>query len=368
MLRAVDPATGGGAHGRRGERMGIRMTKKRIAALAACLAWWQVPTGLAQDYGFDWVTIGDPGNPAYDDPWGGSIDGRGSVGYEYRIGRYEVTTGQWMEFVNTFSTQSDEFTHFADPIFWGAEPDPTYDGPGRRWRLRSGVTTPEMLPVGGITWREAAMFCNWLHNGQSYDLSAIEDGAYDTSTFTKNSDGTFNDQRTHHPDARFWIPTLDEWVKAAHYDPDRYGEGEAGWWEYSITSDEQPIYAPPGEGQANAGFQLSDWAEWDIPLGAYPGVLSPWGLLDAAGGTMEWTEEVFFDDHPNNRALEGSYAGSEAPIAEIDDRASRLGSTLPPWSAGHYEGLRIVGLVPGPATSFTFAMTIALGRGYRRRS
>ncbi|MBK7404970.1 MAG: SUMF1/EgtB/PvdO family nonheme iron enzyme [Phycisphaerales bacterium] len=320
----------------------------------------------AQGYGIDWVTIGNPGNDAYPGDDQGNMAGRGRVDYEYRIGRDEVTTAQWMEFVNTYSTRSDDYTFFGEPVFWGAEPDPTYDGPGRRWRLRSDVASPDMLPVGGISWREAAMLCNWLHNGKSSDLAAIEDGAYDTSTFTKNGDGTFNDQRTHHPDARFWIPTLDEWIKAAHYDPDRYGDGQAGWWEYSIMSDESPVYAPPGEGQANAGFQLSGWAEWDIPLGAYASVQSPWGLLDVAGGTQEWTEEVFFDDHPTNRALEGSYAGSEAPIAEIDDRASRLGSTQPPWSAGGYEGLRLVTVVPSPAT-FSQAALVAICCGVRRR-
>lgn len=34
----------------------------------------------------------------------GSLDdraiGRGSVNYEYRIGRFEVTSGQWSEFLN----------------------------------------------------------------------------------------------------------------------------------------------------------------------------------------------------------------------------------------------------------------------------
>ena len=170
----------------------------------------------AQDYDFDWVTIGAAGNDPYlgDSPFGPDYAyGRGSVGYEYRIGRTEVTTGQWLEFVNTFSTQSDDMKTFAEPFFWGAQVDPTYEGPGRRYRLRGNVASPELLPVGGISWREAAMFCNWLHNGKSSALSAIEHGAYDASTW--GDDGRwFTDDPTHLPGARFWIPTLDEALQA----------------------------------------------------------------------------------------------------------------------------------------------------------
>ncbi|GIK19400.1 MAG: hypothetical protein DYG93_12220 [Leptolyngbya sp. PLA2] len=112
----------------------------------------------AEDYDFDWVTIGAVGNEPYlgDSPFGPDYAyGRGRVDSEYRIGRTEVTTGQWLEFVSTFSTQSDDMKTFARPFFWGAETDPTYDGPGQRYRLRGNMATPELLPVGEISWREA---------------------------------------------------------------------------------------------------------------------------------------------------------------------------------------------------------------------
>ena len=290
-----------------------------------------VSTAQAQIYDIDFVTIGDVGNEPYaGDPYG-RMAGRGSVDYEYRIGRYEVTTGQWMEFVNTFSTQSDDFTYFASPDFWGAATDPDYSGPGRHYILRSDISTPEMLPVGGISWREAAMYANWLHNNKSSDLSAIQNGAYDTSTFGTNNDNTFNDQLTHNPDARFWIPTLDEWLKAAHYDPNKNGTGQSGWWEYSIMSDEPPIYGIPGEGQANSGFELPGFAEWDIPLGAYEDVTSPWGLFDTAGGGQEWLEEPDFHDRPpEERRLDNSAAGWNYIEAELSDRVSRFSGSLAP--------------------------------------
>lgn len=144
----------------------------------------------------DWVVIGDPNNVAYHNQWGGVVDGRGSVPYEYRIGRYEVTTAQWMEFVNTFSTQSDDMRHFGIPFSWGAIADGEYNGPGTRWKINPWMPDAASHPVHGIDWRIAARFCNWLHNGKSSDLSTIEDGAYDAGTFSLNGDGTFNDQAT----------------------------------------------------------------------------------------------------------------------------------------------------------------------------
>lgn len=205
------------------------------------------------------------------------------------------------------------------------------------------------------------MFCNWLHNGKSSDMSAIEDGAYDASTFTLNDDGTFNDQATHHPDARFWIPTLDEWAKAAHYDPDRHGPGRGGWWRSSITSDDAPIYAPPSEGgQANAGFTLSGYAEWDIQLGAYPGVRSPWGLLDTAGATTEWIEESWPPTNPRYRMGDGSHAGSDEFEAEPADMVWEIGQLTYPWAAGSYEGIRIVSIVPAPSAALVLLSVVGL--------
>lgn len=319
------------------------MTLRRIFSLGMTLAALAA-AARAQTYNIDWVTIGDADNPAYDDPWNGLIDGRGSVPYEYRIGRHEVTTGQWMEFVNTFSTQSDEMRLFGSPFYWGAVVDGTYGGPGRRWKLDESNPDAAMLPVHGLDWRIAAMYCNWLHNGRSSDLSAIEDGAYDASTFTLNSDGTFNDQATRHPDARFWIPSLDEWVKAAHYDPDRFGQGEGGWWTYPDGSDDPLVPGMPGEGDTSATLE---WAGAHVPLGAYPHAASPWGLLDLSGGTMEWTEEVY----PNHkfRWADGAplFAFEDYLVVDTVDQMA----TERPSVGGTWMGLRVAAAVPSTAAA-----------------
>jgi formylglycine-generating enzyme required for sulfatase activity len=263
------------------------------------------------------------------------------------MSRLEVTTSQWMEFVNTFASQPDliapggpEFV-WGPTIWWGAVRDTSYSGPGIRWRTDPGTPQAGLVPVNGISWREAAIYCNWLNNGKPSQWSAVQNGSYDTSTFSTNPDGTFNDQLTHNPGAQFWIPTLDEMLKAAHYDPNRYGPGQGGWWEYSHRSDTPPMPGLPGIGQTMAGLQLGNFEEWDIPLGAYADVQSPWGLWDTSGGASEWTEESYQGIW---RRFDGTMAGFT--YAELDS-GWLVGTDHP---GGRAWGLRIASVIPAPGT------------------
>ena len=294
------------------------MTGRGVTAITVIAAGLLAARAAAQN-DFDWVTIGDPGNESYQGPPDafGIIAGSGSVGYEYRMSRTEVSTGQWLEFVNAFGTAIPDLV----PTHWGA----TQSAPGL-WSLRNDVATPAMLPVGGITWEQAAIYCNWLHNGKQSDIGTLWDGVYDTSTFTFDGH-TFTHQLAPKPGARYWIPNLDEWLKAAHYDPDKNGSGQGGWWLYPNSSDTQLVPGLPGVGETMAFIDLPGSAEWDIPLGAYPDVRSPWGLLDLSGGAAEWAStsplglmrDIFW---------EGTYAGSTYDVDDLD-RVDWFGTTLP---------------------------------------
>jgi hypothetical protein len=204
----------------------------------------EVRGGIDPLSGIDFVHISAPGNAPYltGNP-NDFVNGRGSVGYEYNIGRFEVTTAQWVEFFNAAFDRpaSDRLPYLIPPTYWGAVPaTPTVQG-GQRWAVPPGNA---MIPVGDISWRMAAEYCNWLCNNKSTDRSAFLNGAYDVSTFAYNGNA-FTDQPAHTPGAQYWIPTLDEWIKAAHYDPNRYGPGQGGYWIYSITRDTAPLPGPP---------------------------------------------------------------------------------------------------------------------------
>jgi formylglycine-generating enzyme required for sulfatase activity len=300
--------------------------------------------------GIDFVTIGAVGNRGYDGPDpNGFMTGRGRVDYEYKIGRFEVTSAQWAEFFRAVDALPQPIPYLGHPSEVGAGP---------------------MGAVGGITWRTAAFYCNWLHNDKGTSRDAFLSGAYDASTFGYDADGVFTDQATHSPGARYWIPSLDEWLKAAHYDPNRpNGDGSmGGWWQYSITRDTAPTYGRPpswgGTGEANAGFILANDAQFNIPLGAYSTITSPWGLFDTAGGTAEWTESIYHSVRPrlDFRIIKGSAWTGITGGGAVD--AAWEFTTETPGFAYYEYGLRLASAVPAPATGLTalFALTLSARR------
>jgi sulfatase modifying factor 1 len=335
-------------------------------ALAASCAVAQIdPSGI------DFVTITALGNA----PWPGNgtegdrAIGRGTVNYEYRIGRFEVTTAQWVEFFNAAYDRADApLPHLLPPGFWGATPTTPNTPGGRRWTVPAGN---DMRPVGDISWRMAAMYCNWLHNDKNTDRSAFMNGAYDVSTFSYADIG-FNDQLTRHPDARYWIPTWDEWLKAAHYDP-----VAAQWRVFPNGTDTPLVYGPPGvlvngqPTQANAGWISAEYpghSPFAVPLGAYANVQSPWGLFDVAGGTREWTEDTLYVSGiwPAFRRFDGSAWGASAP--SLTDQIHNAGGDFPSLSTFDL-GFRIASSVPSPGFSaLGIGLLVAWSRRQRREA
>jgi formylglycine-generating enzyme required for sulfatase activity len=274
-----------------------------------------------------------------------------------------------MEFVNTFSTQGIDIAGPGRIFTWGAVLDTSYLGPGTRYKLNPAAPNAAARPVFGINWRDCARFVNWLNNDKSSSPDALTHGAYDTSTFTFNEhNNTFNDQLYHDPDAKYWIPTLDEWLKAAHYDPDKYGQGQEGWWEYSTMSDTPPIPGPPGVGQTSAGDPQGpgEPSPFGYPLGAYPDTVSPWGLLDTSGGASEWLEEPFSPGILRIRGMDGARAGSSYAEMFVFDSAGTIDGLFP-TSGATLGGLRIASAVPAPSSATGVALGIFAMSIKRRR-
>lgn len=333
-----------------------------LAVVAVTLAF-SLPSGAqVPDYDFQWATITDVNNPVYAGGPLGQLADRGSVPYDYRISRLELTSAQFLEFVNTFW----ESEGIIMPAWFIGSSGivPSLQGP---YVLKNYLPNAGMVPVIGLNWRVSAMYCNWLHNGKQSTLESLQDGAYDASTFHTNPDGTFTDQITRSPGAKFWIPSLDEWIKAVHYDPNRYGQGQGGWWESPNGTDVPLVNGPPGIGQTsgagdyNWGFDPSY-----IPLSSYTDVQSPWGLWDASGGAQEWTEEIIWaETGPYGRMIDGSWAGAEWRFAYFD-RAWGTDWAMPQFDV--YNGLRIASSVPGPGSGIVLAIVTALQMRRRRRS
>ncbi|MCC5786487.1 MAG: SUMF1/EgtB/PvdO family nonheme iron enzyme [Phycisphaerales bacterium] len=308
------------------------------------------------DYGFDWITVGDPGNAAYDTTF---MLGRptGSVDYSFRIAASPLSNAQWIDFANALDTVATPQEQFwmelqASPAVRRNSGGVFEITPGRE---QFGARTNYML---------AAMYANWMHNDRSPDRAAFDSGAYDMSLFVNNG-GTWSSEGARSPDARFWIPSIDEHIKASYYDPDKHGPGEGGYWRFPHQSDEPPAYALPWEpgAQSNAGIEPPFTGEWrtEMPLGLYPETTSAYGLQDVSGGVLEWTDSPLMDVIASSRMAHQSAAGigEFAPLFEDID--------LLTYGSGSFiqgMGLRLATVVPSPGT---LAPLLLLCLHHRRR-
>ncbi|MFI4916491.1 MAG: SUMF1/EgtB/PvdO family nonheme iron enzyme [Phycisphaerales bacterium JB060] len=330
-------------------------------ALAAAPA---VAQGVPPDYGHDFVTIGAPGNrgvlpseaPIWPfDRWGTF----GRVDYEYRITRTEVTNTQYLEFINTY-TKIDGFTSEPGILGSGLIAD-GFDPQGNpKFVFMRGA---EQAPANP-SWAYAARYANWLHNGKGTELEDFETGVYDTGTFGVDPDtGKRTDQLERSPGSRFFLPTLDEWTKAAHYDPDRYGQGQEGYWYYPGGSDDPLVSGLPGEpgAETGAGQRPPDFIFF--PAGSYPDTNEPWGLLDTSGGAREWTETVL-PHHMDDRLR--TYRGSDTMTpggVVADDPLDVVRGSL----HGSY-GFRVGSVVPSPGASHVLIVGFCTVLSRRRRA
>lgn len=326
-----------------------------------------VESRITYEYGIEFVTIGAPGNAPLVTT--GRANGRGSVSEEYRIGRFEITTAQWVQFMNAVSMRpSSEAIPFISPPqgIWGARIDSSYTGPGVRYEVIPGR---ENQGVGNISWRTAAIYCNWLHNNQGTSRSAFMNGAYDVSTFgyAFNPNSGLNDiatdQITHNAGARFFLPTWDQWLKAVHYDPNRFGPGQGGWWQQPNASNTPLVYGPPSNPAAQSSAGFLNPSPYGILLGSYPTVQTPWGLLDASGGAMEWTESQFlFFDGRNYRYMDGAAWTQNS----TSDSFGVYGAWFPSLDLGYF-GFRIAAAIPTPSTGLMAAAAVWCSISKRRR-
>ena len=229
------------------------------------------------------VAVGDQGN-AVDNT------GYGRVVYDYNISKYEVTIGQYTAFLNAVAATNDPYGLY---------------NPGMATDLNSaGITKVESSgsfsysalgsgsrPISYVNWFDAARFANWMNNGATVGAST-ETGAYTLNgatagIITKNAGATW------------WIPSEDEWYKAAYY---KGGGTNAGYWRFPTQSVDSPgnfigglanqanyytgVYAVTLQpNYSTAQNYLTDVGVFSTSPGAY-------GTFDQGGNVAEWNDAV----------------------------------------------------------------------------
>ncbi len=250
----------------------------------------------------DTVTVGNPGNP--NDPLTGGL--YGGVSETYAIGKYEVTLNQYRDFLAAVAV-TDTYGLYNE----GMGVDLNISGITRTGSPGSyayAVIGDGNRPVTYVSWYDAARFSNWLHNGQpstgSQTAGTTETGAYAlneaTSGFGFSKGGG----------AQYWIPSENEWYKAAYYQPAVAGGDADGYWLYpmqtnSVPYSDQPAGATPDntrvgnfyadDGLANGyddGLAVYTGGNVLTPVGAYTLSDSYYGTFDQGGNVWEWNDAI----------------------------------------------------------------------------
>jgi hypothetical protein len=142
------------------------------------------------------VTVGNPGNTGENsgesEPGGGGPDRIcGAVDYVYNIGTFEVTAGQYAQFLRAVAGTEDTYGLYNTGMwcYWfGCRIERTGSSPNYSYSV-----APDWAdrPVNYVSWGDAARFANWLHNGQptgAQDLTTTEDGSYYLNGATSNAE------------------------------------------------------------------------------------------------------------------------------------------------------------------------------------
>lgn len=273
----------------------------------------------------------------------------GSVAYPYEINQLEVTVKQYVAFLNTVDpagrNQHKLYSDTESGAAWPRFGQINFSAgakSGRHYKLAA----PEWAdkPYGFANFLRSARFANSLYNGEILMTSTAKQGAFVYETYRvrlsrQTEKGMYDMTKramTRSKKSGFVIPSQDEWIKAAYYDP--AGAGTYSYWKYPTNpgvfgseseapnqatldpksgdvtnASEQPLAIfhtpetdPPTWCPSNQSSEDCELVNpFDIPAKgyakAYAGslgtvgqakTLGPWGTLDQGGNVVEWTDTI----------------------------------------------------------------------------
>jgi formylglycine-generating enzyme len=296
-----------------------------------------VLAGPASAVTIDWVFVGDPGNPA-DTASNCFAVNCGSVPYAYSIAKFPVTNAQYAEFLNT-KAAADPLGLYNTNMGSSAQGGITRSGTigSYTYAVKPGFANK---PVNFVSFYDALRFVNWLGNGQGG--GDTEDGAY---TLLGGTPTPSNGQSIVSNRGTIFLPSENEWYKAAYHDP-----ATGGYFAYPARSNTQTVCAAPGATPNTANCNNAVGGVTDV--GAYMGSASPNGTFDQGGNVSEWNEEIVGGSDRGFRG--GSWL----------DVASGLAASGPPGGAdpsneSGFVGFRVASLVPEPSTSLPAVIALA---------
>ena len=250
-------------------------TKSRflILALSASLPL-TVPAAHADTFGsgvntftIGFVPIGNAGNA--NDTVSGAGPNYGAVPYNYNMSTYAISQDQLAKASNSLGIS-----------------------------LGGGAWVGSQ-PAANVKWYQAAAFVNYLNtstgHAKAYNLDTgataltlwtPSDAGYDASNLYRNSN------------AYYFLPSDNEYYKAAFYDPNK--AGGAGYWLYATGSDAIPTAVGSGT-TAGTAVYMQTFGHGPAAVNSAGG-LSPYGTMGQTGNVSEWLESA--SDGVNNTSTE----------------------------------------------------------------
>ena len=183
-----------------------------------------------------------------------SIGKPGQVSERYFIGKYPVTVCEYVKFLNFVDPNGTNPNDIYTPLVMNntnrieymiIDFSPTAIN-GTKYSPKLNM---DKKPMYNLNILQMMQYCNWLHNGMIQ--SAVSDSTYDAN----HNIGIYNVAPAIRPTKLtslsnniiierpevvngYYIPTEDQWYKAAYY---KRGSTNAGYWKYATQSDDPPI-------------------------------------------------------------------------------------------------------------------------------
>jgi formylglycine-generating enzyme required for sulfatase activity len=328
----------------------MRLSFAALAAWVFCSAAQADSFGAGSDaFAIPFVRVESPNNPP--DQFLSNLDpakppSGGSVSYAYRLGKYEV---------------SERMIDAANAL----------GGLG----ITKDARGPDK-PATSVSWIEAARFVNWLNtstgHSPAYKITsrivpgeplpgrnggtAPETIAYDFHLWLPTDSGYDPSNRFRNTQAFYFLPSHDEWYKAAYFDP-----ALGVYYDYPTGSDTAPQRVAGGTvpGTAVYGSLLSPS---DIVSAGGP---SPFGTFAQGGNAYELLETEIDKTNDSVGAFRTGRGGA------FDSAAANLVSytAIPLLPAGEspFYGFRVASRIPEPSAASLIGSALLLVTAWRRQ-
>jgi len=210
--------------------MGVLMIPSMVMASSITF------TGFTMDF----VNVGDAGNATDDTGYGG-------VDYSYQIGTYEVSESM----IGSYNGDSENSGALITLYSRGVD-----------------------RPATSVSWNEATRFVNWLNAEKGYApaYKVFGEAGSDILLWSLGDTGYNSNNPFRNSNAKFVLPSEDEWYKAEYYDG-----GNDTYFNYATGGDTAPLAVPEGTASGTAVYGQ------DLAVGpaniTNAGGLSPYGTM-----------------------------------------------------------------------------------------